>query len=182
MRFRWAEEFRNCAVPQYFFSRDKKEAMNNALIWVFGIMLALVMGILPFGYFSGMAQALNVSDPLGIPMLIGFVVLVAVISFLAALGSGTLAQSSNCGEVKSMSRVASNAGIGMAIEVVFVCIGLFVPMLGTITSDYFLAGSVGSPSSTGVDKVMAKQVDVGFWAAWGAMYAIIVAATGSATC
>jgi len=149
--------------------------MNNTLIWVFGIMLALVMGILPFGYFSGMAQALNVPDPLGIPMLIGFIVLVAVISFLASLGSGTLAQSSNCGEVKSMSRVASNAGIGMAIEVVFVCIGLFVPMLGTITSDYFLAGSA-------VDKVMAKQVDVGFWAAWGAMYAIIVSATGSATC
>jgi hypothetical protein len=149
--------------------------MNNTLIWVFGIMLALVMGILPFGYFSGMAQALNVPDPLGIPMLIGFIVLVAVISFLASLGSGTLAQSSNCGEVKSMSRVASNAGIGMAIEVVFVCIGLFVPILGTITSDYFLAGSA-------VDKVMAKQVDVGFWAAWGAMYAIIVSATGSATC
>jgi len=150
--------------------------MNNALIWVFGIMLALVMGILPFGYFSGMAQALNILDPLGIPMLIGFVVLVAVISFLAALGSGTLAQSSNCGEVKSMSRVASNAGIGMAIEVVFVCIGLFVPVLGTITSDYFLGGSPG------VDKVMAKQVDVGFWAAWGAMYAMIVASTSSATC
>jgi hypothetical protein len=148
--------------------------MNNALIWVFGIMLALVMGILPFGYFSGMAQALNVLDPLGIPMLIGFVVLVAVVSFLAALGSGTLAQSSNCGEVKSMSRVASNAAIGMAIEVGFVIVGLFVPMLGTITSDYFLAGSA--------DKVLIKQVDVGFWAAWGAMYAMIVAATGSATC
>jgi hypothetical protein len=75
-----------------------------------------------------------------------------------------------------MSRVASNAGIGMAIEVVFVCIGLFVPVLGTITSDYFLAGSPG------IDKVMAKQVDVGFWAAWGAMYAMIVASTNSATC
>lgn len=148
--------------------------MNNALIWVFAIMLALVMGILPFGYFTTLAQVLGVPEPLGIPMLIGFLILVAVITFVSALGSGALAQSSNCGEVKSMSRVASNAAIGMAIEVGFVLVGLFVPVLGSITSDYFLAGSG--------DIVFKKQMDVAFWAAWGAMYGVVVVATGSATC
>jgi len=148
--------------------------MNNTLIWVFAIMLAFIMGILPFGYFTTLAQVLGVPEPLGIPMVLGFVILVAIITFVSALGSGAMAQSSNCGEVKSMSHVASNAAIGMAIEVGFVLVGLFVPVLGTITSDYFLAGSA--------DTLMKKQVDVAFWAVWGAMYGVVVSATGSATC
>ena len=158
---------------RYFFSRDKKEAMNNAMILVFAIMLAFVMGALPFGYFTVLPQVLGIPEPLGIPMLIGFIVLAAMISYLAALGSGTFAQSSNCGEIKSMGRVAESAVYGMVYEVVFIAIALFVPMIGTVTSDYFVGKA---------DPLFAKQVDVAFWGVWGALYGIAVAATKAATC
>jgi len=148
--------------------------MNNTLILVFAFMTALVMAALPFGYFTVLPQLLGIPEPLGIPMLLGFLVLVAMASFVAALGSGALAQSSNCGEVKDMKRVAASAAIGMAIEVGLVAVGLFVPMFGTITSDYFLAGSE--------DVLMKKQVDLAFWGIWGALYGIVVASTGAATC
>jgi hypothetical protein len=148
--------------------------MNNTLIWVFAFMTALVMGVLPFGYFTMLPQQFGIPEPLGIPMLIGFLVVVAIASFVAALGSGALAQSSNCGEVKDMKRVAASAAIGMAIQVAFVAVGLFVPMLGTLTSDYFLA--------TSGDVIMKKQTDLAFWSVWGALYGIVVAATGAATC
>jgi hypothetical protein len=62
----------------------------------------------------------------------------------------------------------------MAIQVAFVAVGLFVPMLGTMTSDYFL-------STTG-DALVKKQTDLAFWGIWGALYGIVVAATGAATC
>lgn len=148
--------------------------MNNTLVWIFAFMTALVMAALPFGYFTVLPQLLGIPEPLGIPMLLGFLVLVAMASFVAALGSGALAQSSNCGEVKDMKRVAASAAIGMAIEVGLVAVGLFVPMIGTLTSDYFLAGSE--------DVLMKKQVDLAFWGIWGALYGIVVASTGSAAC
>ena len=148
--------------------------MNNTLILVFAIMTALVMGVLPFGYFAVLPQLLGIPEPLGIPMLLGFLVLVAIMSFVAALGSGALAQSSNCGEIKDMKRVAASAAIGMAIQVGLVVVGLFVPVLGTITSDYFLAGSG--------DLLVKKQTDLAFWGIWGALYGIAVASTSAATC
>jgi len=179
MKFR-APAFRSKGSE--FFSRDKKEAMNNTLIWLFAFMTALVMGVLPFGYFTILPQLLGIPDPLGIPMLLGFLVLVAGTSYLAALGTGTLAQSSNCGSIKDMKRVAASAAIGMAIEVGFVTVGLFAPMIGTIVSDYFLAESGAAVDKKPTDPLLKKQVDVAFWGAWGALYGILVASTQAATC
>ena len=129
------------------------------------ILIAAISAALPTGI------SMIVFDPSMV--LLGSFALLLVVVFLWSLGFGALLQSSNCGGVKDMKRVAQNAGIATGILGGFLLIpAVKIPWLHNLASASYGAKDEGE----------RVTIDMGFWAGWGALYGFAVAGTLSTTC
>jgi hypothetical protein len=146
--------------------------MDNSLLWLFMFLLAALLAGLPSGYF---ALAGMVMDATSTSAYFGLVAFLLIFMFLGTFGFGTLLQSTNCGGVKDMKRVAQNAGIATGIMSGFLLIPVVkIPWLSKIMSG-LIYGSTGSASSV-------AAADLGYWGFWGGLYGFAVGGTLAMSC
>jgi len=138
---------------------------------------ALVMGILPMGYFAVLELVGGLPLTTNPFALIGFVGFSAIIAFAIFLGLCYQAQSSNC-KNGNFKTVAANAGIATAIHVGMLMIGLFVPGLHSLVGGYFSQSMAAGPAKD----LYSTEVDAGFWGAFGAAYGVAVGVTIAGSC
>jgi hypothetical protein len=143
--------------------------MDNSLLGLFMLLIAVMLASLPTGYFMLVGSTMN---PFSANM--GLVALLLVAMFLMTLGFGTALQSSNCGGVKDVKRVAQNAGIATGILTGFLIIPIaHIPWLHNMASSLYNKGG------TDAERI---PIDIGFWALWGALYGFAVGGTLSTSC
>jgi len=146
--------------------------MDNSLLWLFMFLLAALVAGLPSGYYALIGTMMDATST---SAYFGLVVILLAFMFLGTLGFGTLLQSTNCGGVKDMKRVAQNAGIATGILSGFLVIPIVkVPWLHTIMSG-IVYGSTDSAQSK-------AAADLGYWGFWGGLYGFAVGGTLAMTC
>lgn len=147
--------------------------MDNSLLWLFMFLLAALLAGLPSGYFAVVGMMIDATSTSAYFGLIG---LLLVFMFLGTLGFGTLLQSTNCGGVKDMRRVAQNAGIATGIMSGFLLIPVVkIPWLHTIMSGMIYGSTATTPSSK-------AAADLGYWGFWGGLYGFAVGGTLAMSC
>jgi hypothetical protein len=154
--------------------------MNGSLLWIFLLMLAGFVSILPTVYYVLLSMVTNLASAASTGALLGLLFLCVTVMYLGSLGFGTLAQMSNCGGLKDIKRVAVNAGVATAITLGFLLVPTIrIPWLHDMISRT-LYGTVAVPGTQ--EALNAYSMDMGFWGAWGAAYGFAVGGTLAATC
>jgi len=136
---------------------------------------ALMMAVLPFGYFTAI-EVVGLRPDL--MTLMGFVGVSAIAGFALFLGLCYQAQRSNCKDAQNIKTVAANAGIATALLVGFLLVGMLVPGLHSLVGDYFAQSLAASPQK----EFYAAKVNTGFWGAFGAAYGVAVGVTMAGSC
>ena len=146
--------------------------MDNTITYVMMISAALFMAILPFGVFMGLGSALGIvsSDP---RLLVTYMLAALVMSYLLSLGAFALIQRANCGSVKNMNQVASNAGVSMGIQGVVLLLIWLIPSLRGIVSGLL---------PPDLDPAILDAVGYSYYSAWAALYGAAIGGTLSGVC
>jgi len=145
--------------------------MDNTLVFVMMICVALLMGILPFGVFMGLGKALEASVD-DTRLLVSYILLALILSYGIAFGAFALIQNNNCGKV-NIKQVASNAGISLGIQAVTLPLIWFVPSLRSLVTNLL-------PPDT--DTVIMTSIGYSYWSLWAALFGMAIGGTLSGVC
>jgi len=146
--------------------------MDNTIVYVMMIVNALLMAMLPFGVFMGLGSVLGVPST-DTRIFVAYVLATLVFSYLTALGSFALIQRNNCGSIKNMKQISSNAGIAFGIQFVSILLVWLVP---------FLRNLVTGLLPPDLDKNILDAVGYSYFALWASLYGTAVGGTLSAVC
>jgi hypothetical protein len=146
--------------------------MDNTLLYAIMIVVSLLMAILPFGVFLGLGTLLGV-DSSDTRLLVVFFLAALVISYLTALGTFTLVQRQNCGGVKNMKQVASNAGIALGIQAGALALCFFIPGLRSLVTNLF---------PLDLDVRIQDSLGYGYYTFWAALFGTALGGTLSGVC
>ena len=132
----------------------------------------LLMAMLPFGVFLGIGTLIqgNASDP---RLLVTYILAALLLSFLVALGSFALIQRQNCGKVKNMNQISSNAGFAVLIQALTLLLVWAVPSLRRVVSGLL-------PPE--LDEVVKDSVGYSYYSFWAGLFGIAVGGTLSGIC
>ena len=146
--------------------------MDNTMIYVMMIVNALLMAMLPFGFFMGLGSLLGVesSDP---RIFVAYILAALVFSYLGALGAFALIQRSNCGSVKNMKQIASNSSLALGIQAGTLLVTYFIP---------FLRGIVSGLLPPDLDKNILDAVGYSYYSMWAALFGTAIGGTLSGIC
>jgi hypothetical protein len=145
--------------------------MDNTLVFVMMICVALLMGILPFGVFMGLGKAMEVSvdDP---KLLVSYVLLALILSYGIAFGAFALIQHNNCGKL-NIKQVASNAGISLGFQAVTLPLVWFIPSIRNLVTNLL-------PPDT--EPVIMTSIGYSYWSLWAALFGMAIGGTLSGVC
>lgn len=146
--------------------------MDNTVVYAMMITSGLLMACLPFGIFMGLAPALGIAAG-DMKILITYILAALALSFATAMGANALIQKSNCGSVKDMTRVTTNAGIAFGIQAAVLLLCVFVPSVrGLITN-------VLPPD---LDLAITDSVGYSYFSFWATVFGIAISGMLSAVC
>ena len=146
--------------------------MDITLLYVMMVVVSMLMAILPFGVFLGLGTLLGVNSS-DIRLLTVFFLGALVASYLTALGTFTLIQRQNCGSVKNMKQVASNAGIALAIQAGVLALCFFIPGLRSLITNLF---------PLDLDTRIQDSLGYGYYSFWAALFGTALGGTLSGIC
>ena len=146
--------------------------MDNTILYVMMIVNALIMAILPFGFFLGLSSLLNVTSS-DTRLFVTYILASLVFSYLTALGAFALVQRSNCGSVKNMKQVASNAALALGIQAGTLLVVYFLPFLRTIISGLL---------PPDLDPNILDSVSYSYYSMWAALFGTAIGGTLSGVC
>lgn len=136
------------------------------------IVVSLLMALLPFGVFLGLGSLLNVLST-DARLLTVFFLATLIISYLTALGTFALVQRQNCGSIKNMKQVASNAGIAVAIQAGTLALCYFIPGLRSLVTNLF---------PLDLDIRIQDSLGYGYYTFWAALFGTAIGGTLSGVC
>lgn len=136
------------------------------------IVNALLMAILPFGFFIGLGKLLDTtsSDP---RLLVAYFLVALVFSYLTALGSFALIQNQSCGGVKNMKQIASNSALALGIQSGTLLVAWLIPGL---------RGLVSGLLPPDVDKAILDSIGYSYFSGWAALFGTAIGGTLSGVC
>lgn len=146
--------------------------MDNTLLYVIMIVVSMLMALLPFGVFLGIGTLIGV-DSSDTRLLTVFFLAALVISYLTSLGTFTLIQRQNCGGIKNMKQVASNAGIAAAIQAGVLALCFFIPGLRSLVTNLF---------PLDLDIRIQDSLGYGYYTFWAALFGTALGGTLSGVC
>jgi hypothetical protein len=146
--------------------------MDNTIIYVMMIINALFLALLPFAFFMGLGSFIGVpsSDP---KIFVAYILAALVFSYLIALGSFAIVQKSNCGSVKNMKQISSNAAIVLGIQAGTLLVVKFVPFFRNIVTGLF---------PPDMDQNVSDAVGYSYFSLWAALFGTAIGGTLSGVC
>ena len=146
--------------------------MDATLVYVIMIALGLLMAVLPFGVFMGLSTLLGRSSGDNAVLLTYFLAAI-VIGYFAAFGAFALIQRSNCGSVKNLKQVATNAGLSTAVQAGTLGLAWIFPSLRGLVTGLF------PPDS---DPIMLDSIGYSYFAFWASLFGTAIGGTLSGIC
>jgi hypothetical protein len=146
--------------------------MDSTILYAMMIAMAILMAILPFGVFMGLGSILgtNASDP---RLLVTFILLALVVSYLTSFGSFILVQRANCGKIKNLKQIATNAGLALGIQALFLILAWLIPGLRGIVSNLM---------PPDLDPNILDSVGYSYFSFWASLFGTAVGGTLSGIC
>lgn len=146
--------------------------MDSTILYAMMIAMAILMAILPFGIFMGLGSILgtNASDP---RLLVTFILLALVVSYLTSFGSFILVQRANCGKIKNLKQIATNAGLALGIQALFLILAWLIPGLRGIVSNLM---------PPDLDPNILDSVGYSYFSFWASLFGTAVGGTLSGIC
>lgn len=136
------------------------------------IGVSMLMAVLPFAVFLGLGSLFDIAST-DIRLLTVFFLGTLVISYLISLGTFTLIQRQNCGSIKNMKQVASNAGIAAGIQAGVLALCYFIPGLRGLITNLF---------PLDLDSRIQDSLGYGYYTFWAALFGTAVGGTLSGVC
>ena len=136
------------------------------------IGVSVLMAFLPFSIFLGLGTLLGV-DSSDIRLLSVYFLGALVVSYLIALGTFTLIQRQNCGGVKNMKQVASNAGIALGIQAGALALCFLFPGLRSLVTNLF---------PLDLDPRILDSLGYGYYSFWASLFGTALGGTLSGVC
>ena len=146
--------------------------MDNTILYVMMIVNALIMAILPFGFFLGLSSLLQVNSS-DSRLFVTYILAALVFSYLTALGAFALVQRFSCGSVKNMKQVASNAALALGIQAGTLIVIYFLPFLRNIVSGLL---------PPDLDSNILDSVAYSYYSMWAALFGTAIGGTLSSVC
>jgi hypothetical protein len=146
--------------------------MDSSILYALMVAIGIFLAILPFGVFIGLTQLLSANADDGRLLVVLFLA-AAVIMFGTSLGSFALIQKNNCGSVKNMTQVATNAGIATAIQTFVLFLAWLITPLRNIIMNLF---------PTELDASVRNALGYSYYGFWGGLFGIAIGGTFSAVC
>ena len=132
----------------------------------------MLMAILPFAVFLGLGSLFDIASS-DIRLLTIFFMGTLVISYLISLGTFTLIQKQNCGNIKNMKQVASNAGIATGIQAGVLALCYFIPGLRGLITNLF---------PVDLDLRIQDSLGYGYYTFWAGLFGTAIGGTLSGVC
>jgi len=147
--------------------------MDNSVLYALMIAVAVSSALVPLAVFLGLGSLLGTgsSDP---RLFVTFLLLTAVVMYLASFGAFVLIQRLNCGKVGSYSQSAANAGLSTGIQMALVFVASFVPFLRNAVSGLF--------SPLAIPEDVAQAFAYSYYCFWGALFGTSLGGSLSAIC
>lgn len=146
--------------------------MDNTVLYAIMLAAAIFMTALPFLVFMGLATMIGATADDG-RLLITMFLASAAIMYLICLGAFTLVQKYNCGSVKNMQQVASNAGLATGIQVGSLALAWLIPGLRGIVSNLF---------PPDIEANISTSLGYAYFGFWGALFGTAIGGTLSGMC
>lgn len=152
--------------------KERRNWMDNTLLYAIMIVVSLLMAVFPFAVFLGLGSLFGIasSDP---KLLTIYFLGALVVSYLTALGTFTLIQHQNCGGVKNMKQVASNAGLALGIQAGILAVCFFIPGLRGLVTNLF---------PLDLDTSIQDSLGYGYYSFWAALFGTAIGGTLSGIC
>jgi len=146
--------------------------MDSTILYAMMIAMAMLMAMLPFGIFMGLGSMLgtNASDP---RLLVTFILLALIVSYLTSFGSFVLIQRANCGKIKNMKQIANNAGLALGIQGLFLFLAWLIPGLRGIVSNLM---------PPDLDPNILDSVGYSYFSFWASLFGTAIGGTLSGIC
>lgn len=146
--------------------------MDNTITYVMMITSAILMAMLPFGIFLGLGTVVGApsSDS---RIFVTYILFALIVSYLSALGSFALIQRANCGSVKNMQQIATNASISLAIQAGTLLLVTLVP---------FLRGWVSGVFPPDLDPSILTSIEYSYFSMWASLFGTAIGGTLSGIC
>jgi len=146
--------------------------MDSTILYAMMIAMAMLMAMLPFGIFMGLGSILgaNASDP---RLLVTFILLALIVSYLTSFGSFALIQRSNCGKIKNWTQIANNAGLALGIQALFLLLAWLIPGLRGIVSNLM---------PPDLDPNILDSVGYSYFTFWASLFGTAIGGTLSGIC
>lgn len=146
--------------------------MDNSILYAIMIAVAILMAILPFGIFIGLANIVGATADDSRLLAVLFLG-ATLIMFLVCFGSFALIQRANCNSIKNYSQIATNAAIAAAFEAGALLLSwLFTPMRNIITGLFPME----------LEKSVQNALGFSYYGFWGALFGVAIGGTFSAVC
>jgi hypothetical protein len=146
--------------------------MNNSILIAVMVTVGFFMAMIPIIVFIGL-RILIKAETGDLRLLSIYLIGSLMVMFGLSIGAFAFIQRYNCGSVKNMKQVASNAGISMAIHAVFMGLSWCVPWLRGIIVKLF---------PTTINPVVVNSIAYSYYSFWGALFGIAVGGSLSAIC
>jgi hypothetical protein len=147
--------------------------MDASLIYLIMGLAGLFLSGIPFGVYMGLATTLGITDVHSPSLLVALYLIVITVSFVSSLGGFALIQNHNCGGVKNIKQIASNAGFATLVVTLALSIAVFIP---------YLKGIVLSLVSPQIEPRVGEALGYSYFLFWGALYGFASGGYMSAVC
>jgi hypothetical protein len=146
--------------------------MDSTILYAMMIAMAMLMAMLPFGVFMGLGSIIGAtaSDP---RLLVTFILLALVVSYLTSFGSFVLIQRASCGKIKNWKQIANNAGLALGIQAVFLLLAWLIPGL---------RGVVSNLMPPDLDPNILDSVGYSYFTFWASLFGTAIGGTLSGIC
>ncbi len=146
--------------------------MDATIVYVMMVAIAIFMAILPFSIFMGIGSLLNITSS-DTQLLVTYFLAALVFTYATSFGAFALVQKANCGSVKNLKQVASNAGISLGIQSLALFIAWLFPSLRRIISGLL---------PPDLDPAIIDSVGYSYFSFWASLFGTAIGGTLSGIC
>jgi len=146
--------------------------MDNTILYVMMICVALFNAIIPFAVFLGLGTIIG-AETADSRLVATAILAILVCTFLFSLGAFALIQHNSCGSVKNMKQVANNAGLALGIQAVLTFLVWLIPGLRGIVSGLL---------PPDIDPKILEAMGYSYFAFFGSLFGVSIGGTLSGIC
>lgn len=150
----------------------KQKESDNTLLYTMMISTSLLMAVLPFVIFMGIGTITGFPSTDWRVWAV-YLLIAVVLSYLLSLGAFALLQRYQCGSVKNMSQISTNATISLAIQGFTLSIVTLVPWFRNLVMNVL-------PPDT--DVTVRDSVGYSYYSLWAMLFGVAIGGNLSRIC